>query len=71
MGSPAMYRVATGGVKLQVPADRTAEARIILSQRLVAARRRKSRLRRLAMTKIVKRALFAIAVILTGLGWSS
>jgi hypothetical protein len=33
MGSPAMYRVATGGVKLQVPAHRTAEARIILSQR--------------------------------------
>ncbi len=32
MGSPAMYRVATGGVKLQVPADQAAEARIILSQ---------------------------------------
>jgi hypothetical protein len=32
MGSPAMYRVATGGVKLQVPADQVAEARIILSQ---------------------------------------
>ena len=32
MGSPAMYRVATGGVKLQVPAHQTAEARIILSQ---------------------------------------
>jgi hypothetical protein len=32
MGSPAMYRVATGGVKLQVPADQAPEARIILSQ---------------------------------------
>ena len=32
MGSPAMYRVATGGVKLQVPADLVAEARIILVQ---------------------------------------
>ena len=32
MGSPAMYTVATGGVKLQVPAHQTAEARIILSQ---------------------------------------
>ncbi len=33
MGSPAMYRVATGGAKLQVPADRADDARIILSQR--------------------------------------
>ncbi len=32
MGSPSMYRVATGGVKLQVPADMLHEARIILSQ---------------------------------------
>jgi hypothetical protein len=32
MGSPLMYRIATGGVKLQVPAHQTAEARIILSQ---------------------------------------
>jgi Putative prokaryotic signal transducing protein len=32
MGSLEMYRVATGGVKLQVPAHQTAEARIILSQ---------------------------------------
>ncbi len=32
MGAPAMYRVATGGAKLQVPADQAAEARIILSQ---------------------------------------
>jgi hypothetical protein len=32
MGSPAMYRVATGGVKLQVPAEQAADARIILSQ---------------------------------------
>ena len=32
MGGPAMYRIATGGVKLQVPAHQTAEARIILSQ---------------------------------------
>jgi hypothetical protein len=32
MGSPAMYRVATGGVKLQVPADQEADARIVLSQ---------------------------------------
>jgi hypothetical protein len=32
MGSPSMYRVATGGVKLQVPAELAAEARVILSQ---------------------------------------
>jgi hypothetical protein len=32
MGSPAMYRVATGGVKLQVPAEFVADARVILSQ---------------------------------------
>jgi hypothetical protein len=32
MGSPAMYRVATGGVKLQVPTELVADARIILSQ---------------------------------------
>jgi hypothetical protein len=32
MGAPAMYRVATGGVKLQVPAEFVADARIILSQ---------------------------------------
>jgi hypothetical protein len=32
MGSPGMYTVATGGVKLQVPSDQAAEARIILSQ---------------------------------------
>jgi hypothetical protein len=32
MGAPAMYRVATGGVKLQVPGEFVAEARIILSQ---------------------------------------
>lgn len=32
MGAPAMYRVATGGVKLQVPADLTSEARVILDQ---------------------------------------
>jgi hypothetical protein len=32
MGAPAMYHVATGGAKLQVPADQVAEARIILSQ---------------------------------------
>ncbi len=32
MGAPSMYRVATGGVKLQVPAELTAEARIILDQ---------------------------------------
>lgn len=32
MGAPAMYRVATGGVKLQVPAELAAEARIILDQ---------------------------------------
>jgi hypothetical protein len=32
MGSPAMYRVATGGVKLQVPSDMVSEARIILGQ---------------------------------------
>jgi hypothetical protein len=32
MAAPAMYHVATGGAKLQVPADQVAEARIILSQ---------------------------------------
>jgi hypothetical protein len=32
MGAPAMYRVATGGAELQVPADQAAEARIILAQ---------------------------------------
>jgi hypothetical protein len=32
MGGPGMYGSATVGVKLQVPADRAAEARIILSQ---------------------------------------
>jgi len=32
MGSLGMYNVATRGVKLQVPANRAAEARIILSQ---------------------------------------
>lgn len=32
MGAPAMYRVATGGVKLQVPAELATDARIILSQ---------------------------------------
>ena len=32
MGSLGMYDVATRGVKLQVPANRAAEARIILSQ---------------------------------------
>ena len=32
MGAPTMYRVATGGVKLQVPAEFVAEARVILSQ---------------------------------------
>jgi hypothetical protein len=32
MGAPSMYRVATGGVKLQVPAEFAADARIILSQ---------------------------------------
>jgi hypothetical protein len=32
MGSANMYRVATGGVKLQVPAEQASEARVILSQ---------------------------------------
>jgi hypothetical protein len=32
MGSAGMYRQATGGVKLQVPADQAADARVILSQ---------------------------------------
>jgi hypothetical protein len=32
MGSAGMYRQATGGVKLQVPAHQAGEARIILSQ---------------------------------------
>jgi hypothetical protein len=32
MGSPGMYGAATVGVKLQVPAERANEARIILSQ---------------------------------------
>jgi hypothetical protein len=32
MGAPTMYRVATGGVKLQVPTEYVGEARVILSQ---------------------------------------
>jgi hypothetical protein len=32
MGSPGMYTTATNGVRLQVPANRAAEACIILSQ---------------------------------------
>jgi hypothetical protein len=32
MAAPAMYHVATGGAKLQVPADQAAAARIILAQ---------------------------------------
>jgi hypothetical protein len=32
MGAPTMYRVATGGVKLQVPAELVADARVILDQ---------------------------------------
>jgi hypothetical protein len=32
MGGPGMYGAATVGVKLQVPADRAADARIVLSQ---------------------------------------
>ena len=32
MGSPSMYHVATGGVKLKVPDTLAAEARVILSQ---------------------------------------
>jgi hypothetical protein len=32
MGSPSMYYVATGGVKLQVPASLAADARILLAQ---------------------------------------
>lgn len=32
MGAPTMYRVATGGVKLQVPSGYLADARVILSQ---------------------------------------
>ncbi len=32
MGAPTMYRVATGGVKLQVPAELAADARVILDQ---------------------------------------
>lgn len=32
MGAPAMYRVAVGGVKLQVPPEHAAEARVILAQ---------------------------------------
>ena len=32
MGSSSMYQVATGGVKLQVPADLVGDARIILAQ---------------------------------------
>jgi hypothetical protein len=32
MGSPTMYRVATGGVKLQVPAELAGDARVILDQ---------------------------------------
>ncbi len=37
MGNSSMYRVATGGVKLLVPADQLAEARIILDQNWSAA----------------------------------
>jgi hypothetical protein len=32
MGSPSMYRVATGGVKLQVPAEMAHDARVVLAQ---------------------------------------
>jgi hypothetical protein len=32
MGSPSMYQVATGGVKLQVPESLAADARILLAQ---------------------------------------
>ncbi len=32
MGGSGMYLVATRGVRLQVPADRVGDARIILSQ---------------------------------------
>jgi hypothetical protein len=32
MGTPSMYQVATGGVKLQVPESLVADARILLSQ---------------------------------------
>ncbi len=32
MGSASMYRVATGGIRLLVPADQIADARIILDQ---------------------------------------
>jgi hypothetical protein len=32
MGSPSMYRVATGGVKLQVPESLAGDARVVLSQ---------------------------------------
>ncbi len=32
MGAPAMYRVAVGGVKLQVPPQHLADARVILAQ---------------------------------------
>jgi hypothetical protein len=32
MGSPSMYHVATGGVKLHVPASLAADARILLAQ---------------------------------------
>ena len=32
MGSQSMYQVATGGVKLQVPRDLAAEARVLLAQ---------------------------------------
>jgi hypothetical protein len=32
MGSPSMYHVATGGVKLRVPASLVADARVLLAQ---------------------------------------
>jgi hypothetical protein len=32
MGSPSMYQVATGGVKLQVPESLAADARVLLAQ---------------------------------------
>jgi hypothetical protein len=37
MGSPSMYQVATGGVKLQVPESLATEARILLAQTWASA----------------------------------
>ncbi len=56
MGSAGMYRQATGGVKLQVPADQAAEARIILSQSWSLPSDEEGRFRRPSLNSINDRA---------------